>query len=144
MGIESPLGRRPMKRSIHRSPYLWTIVAAATVVLVAWMGRGSYQPVLPGEPAPGFTLASLDGGEVSLSDYRGHVVLLNIWATWCPPCIREMLALQSLYDKFGTQGLEIVAVSADQGNPDAVRKFAEDLKLNFPIVLVLALSTTQA
>ncbi len=94
--------------------------------------------------APDFLLRTLDGQNRSLRQDRGKVVLMNFWATWCPPCIREMPAMQRLYDKFGTQGLEIVAVSVDQGNPDAVRKFVDDLKLNFPVVLDPDQATKQA
>ncbi len=85
--------------------------------------------------APDFLLRTLDGQNRSLQQDRGKVVLINFWATWCPPCIREMPSMQRLYDKFQPQGLEVVAISVDQGNPDSVRKFAEDLELNFPIVL---------
>ncbi len=94
--------------------------------------------------APDFLLKTLDGQNRSLQQDRGKVVLMNFWATWCPPCIREMPAMQRLYEKFRAQGLEIVAVSVDQGNPDAVRKFAENLKLNFPIVLDPEQVTKQA
>lgn len=94
--------------------------------------------------APDFLLRTLDGQNRSLRQDRGKIVLMNFWATWCPPCIREMPAMQRLYDKFRTRGLEIVAVSVDQGNPDAVRKFAEDMKLNFPIVLDPDQTTKQA
>lgn len=85
--------------------------------------------------APDFLLKTLDGQNRSLQQDRGKVVLMNFWATWCPPCIREMPAMQRLYERFRGRGLEIVAVSVDQGNPDAVRTFSEELKLTFPIVL---------
>lgn len=94
--------------------------------------------------APDFLLRTLDGQNRSLQQDRGKIVLLNFWATWCPPCIREMPSMQRLYDKFSDKGLEIVAISVDQGNPDGVRKFAEKMKLNFPIVLDPEQVTKQA
>lgn len=85
--------------------------------------------------APDFFLRTLDGQNHTLKQHRGKVVLINFWATWCPPCIREMPAMQRLYDRYRAQGLEIVAISLDQGNPDAVRVFVGKLNLSFPIVL---------
>ncbi len=132
-----------MKRSFARSPYLWTILAVATVVLVAWMGRDSYRPVITGEPAPAFTLASIEGGEVSLSDYRDHVVLVNVWATWCEPCRREMPSMQRLYEALDGENFEILAVSVDValGETDAndmpggdLAAFAEEYGLTFQIL----------
>ncbi len=60
---------------------------------------------------------------------------MNFWATWCPPCIREMPAMQRAYDKFKDRGFQIIAISVDLGNSDAVRKFTESLKLNFQVLL---------
>ncbi len=85
-----------------------------------------------GVPAPDFTLPGLDGQMVSLADYRGKVVLLNIWATWCPPCVEEMPSMEELYQKLKAEGLEILAVSMDISGAQAVRPFMEKYKLNFP------------
>ena len=82
-----------MKRSFTRSPYFWTVAVIAAVVTVAWLGRESYRPVITGSVAPDFRYAKLGGGETSLSDYRGKVVLVNVWATWCQPCLEEMLSM---------------------------------------------------
>jgi cytochrome oxidase Cu insertion factor (SCO1/SenC/PrrC family) len=71
-----------MKRKPYRSPYFWAIVAVVLVVAVAWAGRESYQPILTGVSAPDFAATTLDGRTVHLSDYRGRVVLVNVWATW--------------------------------------------------------------
>ncbi len=86
-----------MKRSIIKSPYLWTVVFAAAVVAFAWVGRANYQPIITGAVAPDFTAVTLEGEPVSLSDYEGRVVLVNIWATWCAPCREEMPSMQSMY-----------------------------------------------
>ncbi|MBI3129208.1 MAG: TlpA family protein disulfide reductase [Candidatus Tectomicrobia bacterium] len=85
--------------------------------------------------APDFFLRTPEGQNHTLSQHRGRVVLLNFWATWCPPCVREMPAMERLYAEFKDRGLDIVAISVDQGKIDEVRGFAEKLKLTFPIVL---------
>ena len=85
--------------------------------------------------ASDFLLKTLDGQNQTLRQERGKIILINFWATWCPPCIREMPAMQRAYDKFKDQGFEILAISVDQGGSDAVREFAENLKLSFPILL---------
>lgn len=133
-----------MKRSFVRSPYLWAIVAVLSVVAVAWAGRESYQPVITGSVGPDFTVASLEGGEVSLSDFRDEkVVLVNVWATWCAPCVVEMPSMQRLYESLEGTDFEILAVSVDAplGQTDALGyvggdlgAFADELGLTFPIL----------
>ncbi len=97
--------------------------------------RMSFLPNAERMEAPAYRLKTLDGQNRTLRQDRGKVVLVNFWATWCPPCLREMPAMQRLYEKFRGRGFEVVAVSVDQGNSEAVRKFVNNLKLSFPIVL---------
>lgn len=133
-----------MKRSFVRSPYFWAIVFVASVVGIAWMGRENYRPVTTGSDAPDFAYSSLDGGTVSLSDFRGDkVVLVNVWATWCGPCVVEMPSMQRLYESLGDENFEILAVSVDApfgqmdvgGRPGGdLRRFTDDLGLTFPIL----------
>ncbi len=85
--------------------------------------------------APDVMLKALDGQNHSLTQHAGKLVLVNFWATWCQPCIREMPSMERLYAKYKPRGLEIVAISLDQGNEDDVREFVAKLKLTFPIVL---------
>ena len=85
-----------------------------------------------GVPAPDFTLPGLDGQMVSLADYRGKVVFLNIWATWCPPCVEEMPSMEKLYQQLKTEDFEILAVSMDISGAEAVLPFMKKYKLNFP------------
>ena len=91
---------------------------------------------LKGKPAPDFQLKDLDGKNVRLSDLRGKAVLLNFWATWCPPCKIEMPWFVDLQKQYGPQGLQIVGVAMDEGNAhDAVAKFAKEMGLNYPVLL---------
>ena len=85
--------------------------------------------------APDVLLRTLDGQNHSLKQYAGKIVLVNFWATWCQPCIREMPSIERLYQKYKARGFEIVAISLDQGNEQEVREFVAKYKLTFPIVL---------
>ncbi len=85
--------------------------------------------------APEFSLEALGGGNRTLQDYKGKVVLLNFWATWCPPCLREMPAMQKLYDRYRAKGFDVVAISVDQGGKVEVQKFIDENKLTFPVIL---------
>ena len=85
-----------------------------------------------GAEAPDFTLPDLEGREVSLSDYRGKVVFLNIWATWCPPCRDEMPSMQRMYEDFKGDYFEMLAVSIDAGEVRVIKRFMDDLGLTFP------------
>ncbi len=83
----------------------------------------------PPVPTPLETFATLAGGRARLADFRGRVVLLNFWATWCAPCIREMPALDRLQAALDAEGLEVVAVSIDRGGAKVIRPFAKRLGL---------------
>jgi len=88
-----------------------------------------------GPPAPNFTLQGLDGRMVSLSDHKGKVVLLNIWATWCPPCVSETPSIDKLYKMLKDEDFELLAVSVDEGGKKVVENFMEKKNLSFPVLL---------
>jgi peroxiredoxin len=91
-------------------------------------------PIKVRAPAPELTLSDTQGVAHSLVDYRGQVVLVNLWATWCPPCKEEMPALQAFYEAHKEDGFVIIAIN--DGDPTAdVLKFVEDYKLTFPVWL---------
>jgi peroxiredoxin len=92
------------------------------------------ETVQAGAAAPELRLSKLKGGLVSLSDYRGRVLLLNFWATWCPGCVEELPALEKLYKKHEAGGLSVLAASLDEKR-DPVAAFVEKLGLTFPIVM---------
>jgi cytochrome c biogenesis protein CcmG/thiol:disulfide interchange protein DsbE len=85
-------------------------------------------------PAPDFTLKQLSGEPLTLSSYRGKVVLLDFWATWCEPCRKETLFFVDLQNKYGPQGLQIIGVSMDD-TPDPVPAFYREFKMNYPVVM---------
>jgi peroxiredoxin len=84
--------------------------------------------------APDFTLEALDGESRSLSSYRGKLVFLNFWATWCPPCRAEMPSMQTLYDTLGTDDFEIVAVNLQEG-AGPVESFVDEHGYTYPVLL---------
>ncbi len=88
-----------------------------------------------GITAQDFALPNLNGSDIKLSDYKGKVVFLNIWATWCPPCRDEMSSMESLYQKLKGRNFELLAVSIDRDAEKAVRPFAAKYGLTFPVLL---------
>ena len=85
--------------------------------------------------SPQFALKDLNGRTVQLSTYRGKVVLINFWATWCPPCRAEMPDLIRLQREYASHGLQIIGITYPPENKNRVRRFARSLKVNYPIVL---------
>ncbi|MGD2011093.1 MAG: TlpA disulfide reductase family protein [Desulfobacterales bacterium] len=88
-----------------------------------------------GVDAPAFTLPGLDGSMVSLADYKGKTVLLNIWATWCPPCVAEMPSMEKLYQELKNEDFEILAVSIDVTGSNEVAPFMKKHRLSFPALI---------
>ena len=84
--------------------------------------------------APEFSLTDLNGQQLRLSSYKGKVVLLDFWATWCVPCRAEIPEFIALKNKYGAQGFEVIGISMDDG-PDPVRAFYKELKMNYPVVM---------
>lgn len=88
-----------------------------------------------GKSAPDFTLQDLGGSSFTLSSTKGKVVILDFWATWCPPCRAEIPHFISLYSQYKGQGLEIVGVALDKGGVRDVRPFSEEVGINYPLVI---------
>ncbi|MBB6610595.1 TlpA family protein disulfide reductase [Pontibacter sp. Tf4] len=83
----------------------------------------------------GFRMVDLEGNQVTFESLKGKVVFLNIWATWCPPCIAEMPNIQSLYDKVGSDKIAFVMLSVDEGGMEKVKKFIDKKKYTFPVYM---------
>lgn len=112
------------------------LAIAAVVTIQKTVGR-EISPIGPGVTAPAFSAKTLDAPARTrtLADYRGQLVLLNVWATWCAPCRAEMPSIEQLYQSYGPRGLKIVAVSIDGvGMEQGVRDFAKQFGLTFDIL----------
>ncbi|MBT7787576.1 MAG: redoxin domain-containing protein [Calditrichaeota bacterium] len=91
-------------------------------------------PVKAVKHAPEFSLKDMDGNQVKLSDYKGKVVILDFWATWCPPCVKEIPHFNDLAKKYGKDGLVVLGVSVDRGGIDAVKKFKKKTSIDYTVV----------
>lgn len=120
------------------------LLVVGGLVIAGWLSRDSSLVLADGGPAPSLELPTLEGGTLSLEELRGKVVLLNIWATWCAPCVKEMPSMQRVYEKHRANGFEILAVAVDREpgvrQPDGrieglVSEFVERLGLTFPVVV---------
>ena len=132
----------PSTRYSNR-PYAYALIGVVLLIIFAWVNPNRVQPVTVGTVAPEFEVNDLDGGLARLSDHRGEVVLVNIWATWCLPCRIEMPSMEHLYQEIGEDGFEIMAVSIDAelggfdlaGRPGGdIQVFADSLGLTFPML----------
>jgi len=112
--------------------FAWTIISSDQA---GTSTAGEIPAPREGFLAPDFTLQTLNGDTVSLSEMRGHPILVNLWATWCPPCRAEMPAMQKLYDEYREQGFVVLALNMTyQDDRTAVSPFSQELGLTFPIL----------
>lgn len=99
---------------------------------------GSSEPRLPrvGDAAPAFDLEALDGSQrVSIASLRGRPVLLNFWATWCPPCVEELPSLQALSERYAERGVAVYAISVDSDPPERIREFLSKRGIDIDVLL---------
>jgi peroxiredoxin len=122
----------------------WGVMALLLAAGTIWIGLSrvpiqashSGRPELPqvGFTAPDLTLQTLDGETVILSDLRGQAVLINFWASWCPPCRNEMPAIQQVYEEYRDEGFTVLALNS-QEQETRVAAFAGEFGLTFPILI---------
>ncbi|WP_088007480.1 thiol-disulfide oxidoreductase ResA [Indiicoccus explosivorum] len=130
------------KRTIIRTVLLLIMVSAIGYTI--YSNATAEKNVLEvGEKAPEFVLTDLEGNEHRLSEYKGEGVFLNFWGTWCKPCAREMPAINSQYEVYKDQGVNVLAVNIDQSEFE-VQSYADRYGLNFPIAIDEAKSVMEA
>lgn len=140
------------KRGVEKksmSPFTWIITAFAVIIVGILIINKLNEPApsamvqhsaaesgsAGSSTAPNFTLPSVSGGSKSLADYRGKVVMLNFWATWCGPCKREIPDFIEMQADFRDEGFEIVGVSLDQpGEESAVAQFVRQNRINYDVL----------
>jgi len=131
--------RKAMSKIQRISLYLLILIAgAAWIAASADTSNATAATAAPqvGFAAPDFTLKTPDGEEYTLSELKGSAVLVNLWATWCPPCRAEMPAIEKMYQEYKDQGLVVLAVDMTyQDNPADVAPFIQEYGLTFPILL---------
>jgi thiol-disulfide isomerase/thioredoxin len=129
----APSGRNPMAMVVV------AVVAAGMLYFGFHMARrsGADHPagIGYGVPAPDFTLETLDGKNVSLSDFHGKAVVVNFWATWCGPCKIETPWLVEFQKQYGAEGLQVVGVAMDDSGKDEIARFAKDMGVNYPVLI---------
>ncbi len=155
---EAPQGRR-VWRGPWRSVIFPLLVVSAIVAVIWWLDYrpdsgtsvydAKYGPVeMPaalappgmgveakeGSLAPDFLLKTLDDGEIRLSDLRGKGVIVNLWATWCGPCRKEMPQFVAAYDRYRDEGLEIIAMNLQESR-SIIQPFVDDFGMEFPVAL---------
>jgi len=145
------MARKAKQKSFLEKNFHYIVIAAVALVVGAvYMNKSGTQNAaaqgIPSEnvaaespsqgtPAPNFALTSTDGKTVKLSDFRGKVVVLDFWATWCPPCKAEIPDFIKLYSKYKKDGFQMLGISVDQGGLGAVLPFMKEYGINYPIVL---------
>lgn len=92
-------------------------------------------PAPAGEVAPDFVLKRLDGSEVSLADLRGKTLLVDFWATWCPPCILEIPELNAFYAAHKGDGVELLAIAVDVDDPDELAAWTQERDVQYPVAI---------
>lgn len=125
--------------------WIWSLLAGVLIggVLVGVGVFGGTEPAprwakseRAGDEAPAFSLRTLDGEVFRLEEHRGDVVVLNFWATWCPPCRKEIPTFVKLQRELGGRGLQFVGVALERSaGPEEVRAFAETMNVNYPVGL---------
>jgi len=118
-----------MNRTVPVGALSLALLLSGAIGLSSALGQESYSD------APGFQVTDLKGKAISLSDYKGKVLFLNFWATWCPPCRAEIPDFIEAYAEERANGLEILGISLDSKGKDAVVAFVEKYKINYPVVL---------
>jgi len=145
-GGPAPRGRRVLRGAAVRAAILLAAVSLAALPdgctvkegakpsgTAAGGGNGAI-----GTPAPEFALQDLDGKTVHIADFSGKVVILDFWATWCPPCRKEIPDFLAMQSKYGDKGLTIVGLSLDAGGAHDVRTFEQEHKINFNYPVLIA------
>lgn len=134
-----PSWRERMRARMHKSPRLELL---AWIALVAFLGYRIWPQVAAAfgvasanAAMPPFELRTLDGGTISRDELRGKVVLVNFWATWCPPCRVEMPGFQAVYQRKRSRGFIVLGISTDANGSDQVRTFLHDRQITYPVAM---------
>ena len=130
-----------MRRNTIMWKYVSYLFAGVTIIAATLIGfrlssrSGAQTPDPATVPAPAWALKDVDGHPVSMAQFHGKVVILDFWATWCPPCRAEIPGFVELQQTYGDRGLVVIGVSMDQGGPAVVKSFMQKFGMNYPVVM---------
>jgi peroxiredoxin len=119
----------------------WGALAIVVAALLGWLpggffsGGGNLKSIKNRKPMATFELPSTDGTRFNFRDYRGHVVLINFWATWCSPCRAETPELVDLHNRYLSRGFTVVGISMDENAAEVVPDFITEYKMTYPVLL---------
>lgn len=108
---------------------------AAAVLVLALLPAQVHAALRAGQPAPNFKVITTSGQPVSMDNYRGYVLVIDFFATWCPPCNESIPHLVDINRKFGKQGLQILGLSMDEDGEQIVKSFIDERRINYPVAL---------
>lgn len=142
MATESePTGTPKKKLTLGTVLIPFAIILTIILVVAGYMSRPPGQHEHAGSAIPGkrtvgmqipdFELQTLEGATTKLSDVKAKVILINFWATWCPPCVKEMPSLQKLSDEYSKQGLTVIGVNLDEEKPEVIQEFLKKNSIKF-------------
>ncbi len=122
------------KKGFNPGTLIFVAVIVISVVIVVLKNKRQYEPVVAGKPAIDFFLVDLDGKLRRLDEFKGKVIFLNFWATWCKPCEDEMPSMQMLHETLKDRPFEIVAVSVDKDDVSVVKEFVKRHNITFTVL----------
>lgn len=108
---------------------------AAAVLALALLPAQVHAALRAGQPAPNFKVITTSGQPVSMDNYRGYVLVIDFFATWCPPCNESIPHLVDINRKYGKQGLQILGLSMDEDGEQIVKSFIDERRINYPVAL---------
>jgi peroxiredoxin len=120
---------------MKRFTLMYSLALAIMVVVVALAPLRLYAAPRAGQPAPNFKVVTTSGQSVSLENYRGYVLVMDFFATWCHPCRESIPHLVEMNRKYGKQGLQVLGMSADEDGERLVKVFADEHRISYPVAL---------
>ncbi|MBI1293041.1 redoxin domain-containing protein [bacterium] len=129
----SPTPEWPEEESSKPLPFMTWVVGGLIVLAIALIAGTMLGSSLKGQPAPDFVGRNTNGDIIRLSDYRGKVVVLDFWATWCPPCVANVPTMKAFQEAHYEKGVEVIGISADM-NVNVLADFEQTQMLNYPTV----------